>query len=666
MAVAVAWKQRLAVALVAAVGIIATVGVLAYAAADQHGNTNSSAQFAIGVSGVLVGGYVAYRRTDHALGWILLAAGAFSIAPFFGAAVIDWMIRHTHWDSAARITLALTVWGWIVTRGAFVALVPLALPAGIPRNRWARLEFWATIVAIALTCLAHAKLWTVDHFMGKPPKGLAKFSESFLPWGHRSLYFLGMFALVGMVVRIARLPRPELRRYLPFAIGVGVLSVPTVNSMYQAAFGHDFWHGANTLELWTLPILPLLLAFGVLRHGALDIDVVVRRATVYALLVGLAALAYVAVVSVFSVFVRNGSRTGSAVAAALLVVGLVPVHAALERFVTRRLFGNRDEPYAVIAALGSRLALAPAGDEALRLVADTLREQLRVPYVAVELLGVDTVIEAASSGTPSEHVERFPIAHRGEPLGALVVAPRTAREPFRPRERDLLAAFARQAGVVAHNAALSQAQLQSRALLVETREEERRRIRRDLHDGLGPTLATVSLSLSAAADRLDGDPELAVLLRDLETEVQHAIADIRRLVYDLRPPVLDDLGLVGALRGQAAQLAHGLAIDVEASGVNGELPSAVELAAYRLAVEAMTNVVRHADAAHCVVAIEGGGELVVRVEDDGIGIDPATPRGVGLRSMRERVMELGGSLRIERRAPSGTLVRAAFPLEGLA
>src|SRR4051812_32322875 len=206
-------------------------------------------------------------------------------------------------------------------------------------------------------------------------------------------------------------------------------------------------------------------------------------------------------------------------------------------------------------------------------------------------------------------------------------------------------------------------------MLLATREEERRRIRRDLHDGLGPTLATVSLSLGAAADRLDADPELAVLLRDLESEVQEAITDIRRLVYDLRPPALDDQGLVGALTTQAAQFAASgpvddrVTIDVVCTGLDADLPSAVELAVYRVAVEAMTNVVRHARASHCWVVIERNHQLVVQVDDDGIGIDPHATRGVGLRSMRERVIELGGSIRLERREPHGTRVLAAFPLE---
>jgi signal transduction histidine kinase len=380
---------------------------------------------------------------------------------------------------------------------------------------------------------------------------------------------------------------------------------------------------------------------------------------------------YAGVVSLFSLFVQQGSGIGPEVATGLIAVGLLPAHAWAERFVTERVFGNRAKPYDVVTALGKRLEQAPPGDQALQLVADTLAEQLRLPHVAIELLTGETAVEVARSGRPGPSAVRFPLTFQGDHLGALVVGQRSEREPFRAAELELLTAFARQAGVVARNAALAQALLQSRSVLVHAREEERRRIRRDLHDGLGPTLASVSLGLGAAADRLQDDLELSSLLRDLECEIQDAIVDIRRLVYDLRPPALDDLGLIGALRVQATQIGarssegSGLAIDVDAECADTDLPSAVELAAYRVALEAMTNVVRHAGAEHCIVAIERNHELVVRVEDDGIGMTPEAPRGVGLRSMRERTVELGGSLRIEPRTPHGTTIRASFPLEEL-
>jgi two-component system NarL family sensor kinase len=664
------WSAVAIGAMVVAFGIGA-IGLAAYSTFSNHDNPYASNQFAVGVTGVAVGGFVAFRRPEHPLGWILLVGSAFSFVSFAGYSVLNWMFVHTpERIGLAKVILHSSIWGWIVTRGSFVVLAPLVFPTGWPRARWERALFALAVSAIAVTCAAHSRLWTFEYFDGAPATGTARLAEWVEPWAARVTYVLALVALVSMAARVLRSERSERRRHLPFAAGLLVLAVPTLNSLYADAFGHGLWPATDWLEVWAMVALPVVLAVAVLRHGALDIDVVVRRTTVYAVVIAVAAAVYVSVVAVFSVFVQHGSGAGPVVATGLVALVVLPARAWADGVVSRRLFGNRDAPFEVITALGARLEQAPIGGEGLELVAETLRVQLRVPFVAVELIGPDSVVETAAAGSPGPPVERFPLVYQGVDLGWLVVAQRGGRDSFRPSERALLAAFARQAGVVAHNVALAQALLQSRAVLVQTREEERRRIRRDLHDGLGPTLATVSLSLGAAAERLDGDPELAVLLRDLETEVQHSIADIRRLVYDLRPPVLDDLGLVGALRGQAAQLSQGdlvrdrVAIDVEASGTDADLPSAVELAAYRVAVEAMTNVVRHANASRCVVAIERNHQLVVRVEDDGVGIPADTPRGVGLRSMRERVVELGGALRLERRLPAGTTVWAAFPLEG--
>jgi signal transduction histidine kinase len=651
--------------------VLAATGVAAYAAADFHGNLYAGNQLAIGASGVAVGTFVARRRPDHPLGWVLLAGGTFSTLTFAGSSVLDWMVVNApERVGLGKLILHGSIWGWIASRASLLVLAPLAFPTGWPTSRSMKALWWLAITATTVTCVAHSRLFTFDSFAGDPPEGSARLAERVLPWGHRAIYVLAVVALTGMVLRVVRLPSDDRRRYLPFAIALGVLAVPTLNSLYADAFGEPFWTDAEVLEVWAMAAVPVVLAVGVLRHGVLDITVAIRRTTVYAILATIGVVTYVGTVSLFSLFVQQGSGAGPAVATGFIAVGVLPVHAWTERFVARKVFGNRANPYEVVTALGAQLEQAPPGDQALQLVADTLAEQLRLPFVAVEVVAGDTVVEAARHGEPRPPFERFPLAHQGEVLGALVVAHRSEREPFRASERELLSAFARQAGVVAHNAALSQALLHSRLVLVHAREEERRRIRRDLHDGLGPTLATVSLGLGAAAERLQDDSELSALLRDLETELQDAIADIRRLVYDLRPPALDELGLVRALCDQAAHLAGrappAVIIDVDALPAVLELPSAVELAAYRVALEAMTNVVRHARAERCWVTVECNHQLRLRVEDDGVGVAADAPRGVGLRSMHERVIELGGSLRIEPRSPRGTTVLASFPLQGLA
>jgi signal transduction histidine kinase len=206
---------------------------------------------------------------------------------------------------------------------------------------------------------------------------------------------------------------------------------------------------------------------------------------------------------------------------------------------------------------------------------------------------------------------------------------------------------------------------QSRTRLVTAREEERRRLRRDLHDGLGPTLASLTFKIDAARNLLTQDSARADrLLEEVREQTQETLAQIRRLVYDLRPPALDELGLLSALREQAAPSGHqGLQILIEAPSCLPPLPAAVEVAAYRIAQEALTNVVRHAQARHCLLRLGLGDRvLTLQITDDGKGIAPLHHIGVGLLAMQERASELGGGCTITRGACGGTTIQVTFPL----
>jgi signal transduction histidine kinase len=207
----------------------------------------------------------------------------------------------------------------------------------------------------------------------------------------------------------------------------------------------------------------------------------------------------------------------------------------------------------------------------------------------------------------------------------------------------------------------------SREALVKSREEERRRLRRDLHDQLGPQLASLKLNLDIAHTLVSRDPSAAeALLLDLRSKSQSAIADIRRLVYDLRPPTLDELGLVGALQeyGRQIESKDGISIQWELPEALASLPAAVEVAAYRIALESLANIVRHSHATNCRVAIRRVEQVLqVEVRDDGLGLPENVQPGVGLNSMRERAAELGGTCTIEALPRRGTLVRACLPLQ---
>jgi signal transduction histidine kinase len=234
--------------------------------------------------------------------------------------------------------------------------------------------------------------------------------------------------------------------------------------------------------------------------------------------------------------------------------------------------------------------------------------------------------------------------------------------------RSRTQAFRASADLKEANLELEQANTElqrSREGLVSAREEERRRLRRDLHDGVGPQLAALMLELETASDLVSDNHEASALMAKLSKRAREIVSDVRHSVHALRPPALDELGLVEALREGAIQYGPaGLRVSVEDPEELSQLPAAVEVACYRVVQEALANVVRHARASHCSIRIrldEEACALSVEVEDDGRGIRDDDRAGVGMISMRERTEELGGRCTVRPLAGGGTLVRALLP-----
>jgi signal transduction histidine kinase len=338
------------------------------------------------------------------------------------------------------------------------------------------------------------------------------------------------------------------------------------------------------------------------------------------------------------------------------------------------MYGERDEPYAVLSRLGHRLETTLAPDAALKTIVETIAQALKLPHAAIALKQDGKSAVAAEYGTPVGESVILPLAYQRESVGELVLTPRSPGEEFTSSDRKLLDDLARQAGVAVHAVLLTADLQRSRERLVTAREEERRRLRRDLHDGLGPQLAAQTLKVGSARSLYPRDPSAAnALLAELEANMEATLADVRHLVYNLRPPALDELGLVGAIREAAAQYgvcgtakdsdsAERLDISVDAPERLPPLPAAVEVAAYRVAQEALANVVRHAEARSCVIRLSLGGTLELEITDDGVGLPEDRHAGVGLTSMRERAAELGGRCVIESLPGGGTRVLALLPL----
>lgn len=415
-----------------------------------------------------------------------------------------------------------------------------------------------------------------------------------------------------------------------------------------------------------LLVIPLSLGIAVLRYRLWNIDIIIKRTLVYSILTACVVGIYVLVVgSLGAVF-----HTGSTLLISLGVTGLVamlfqPLREWLQRGVNRLLYGQRDEPYRVISRLGQRLETTFTPDAVLSTIVETVALALKLPYAAILFQHDQTSSIAASYGRGNEEpLLRLPLLYQSQQVGELLLAPRARGETFTPADRRLLADLARQVGIAAHAVQLTTDLQRSRERLVTAREEERRRLRRDLHDGLGPALASMMLKLDAARNLLTRDPSAAdALLVDLKKQTQAELSDIRRLVYELRPPSLDELGLIQALREQAEQYLHeGLFVTLDAPESLPELPAAVEVAIYRIVQEAMTNVARHAQARTCTIRFRLLDGLEVEVCDDGRGISKGARAGIGLTSMRERAVELAGRCEIEAMPAGGTRLYVWLPL----
>jgi signal transduction histidine kinase len=249
-------------------------------------------------------------------------------------------------------------------------------------------------------------------------------------------------------------------------------------------------------------------------------------------------------------------------------------------------------------------------------------------------------------------------------VGRLTVTPRPGERALDEQDAELVAALADSAAPAVAALHLTDSLQEARERLVIAREEERRRVRRDLHDGVGAALAGLRLQLDSARD-LVADPLAAKLLDAAADGLTEAVRDVRQVTDDLRPPTLDDLGLAASLEALAARVGTpSLAVDVEV-GPLPPLPAAVDVACYRVAAEALTNAVKHAAAARIQIRVQAGdGELRLTVTDDGRGLPArSSGEGIGLASMRQRAEEIGGRCTIDS-GPAGTHVAVVLPMEG--
>jgi signal transduction histidine kinase len=629
----------------------------------------------------VTGGLVARHRPGNPVGWLLLGSAAgFAALEACGRAAL-----HTG-DPPSPVAAALgwpQTWLW-VPANALLTVVPVFFPDGrAPSRRWRPALRGLCVLALVTAVLSALRpgpdvqlgISGRPNPLGVPGLGPAADTAAVLFAGAAALVFVSAgFALVKTLPRVSP-PRRQQVEWLAYAAGLAALAV--LGRLAAGLLDDDpaavwpvgslFW---DLLGSSAAALLPLAVGVAIVRHRLFDIDLLISRTVLLVVLSGAVVGIYLAVVAVAGAVLWPALGPATELPASLLGVGLAailfaPLRTWLQRRVDRALYGDRCDPYGVLARLGRQLELVQDAVTLLTQCAATVREALQLSHVAIEVADGRRV----ALGTEPSVLVGIPLVAGGEQVGRLELGPRPGETALGRRDLRLLHDLARPiAGAVravrsADRAAVLAADLQqSRERLVIAREEERRRLRRDLHDGLGPTLAGLTMRADTAL-QIDDTALARTLLAEIVVDAQTAVADVRRLVEGLRPPTLDAMGLVGAIRAHLAGLPVGApAVALDAPDDLPALPAATEVAAYRIAVEALNNVIRHAGADTATVGIGlDGDRLVLEVADDGRGRRPSDPDGVGVASMRERAAELGGDCTVTGRAAGGTRVRAELP-----
>ena len=647
-------------------------------------DTTGLVVIAIEIGVATLGALIVSRQARNPIGWIFLAVGLMLGLQNVADAYATRTAGSLPGRSVAAWFANLAEGPWVF--GIFVFVFLLFPDGHLLSRRW-RPAAWAAAMAMVLLALGDALLpGPLQSYPSvKNPFGVGALAAELRATNNLAFVVLLLTlvtAATSLVVRFRR-SRGDERQQLKWVASATVLAAILVLS------GPIFWFVLRDQPSWLWPAvfavavatIPISIGIAMLKYRLYDIDLIINRTLVYGGLTASVVGIYVLVVA----YLGNVLRTGNNLGISLLATGLVavifqPLRERLQRGVNHLMYGERDEPYAVISRLGQRLEGTLSPQAVLPAIVETVAQALKLPYAAITVKEGDEYTIAAATGASIEEPLALPLVYQQETIGQLLLAPRAPGESFHPADRRLLDDLARQAGVAAHAVRLTADLQRSREQLVTAREEERRRLRRDLHDGLGPALAAQTLKVGSARMLYPHDPVAAdTLLAELERDMEASLADVRRLVYNLRPPALDELGLVGAVRDTIAQYhrrrgephVERLSVSVDAPDELPALPAAVEVAAYRIVQEALTNVMRHAHARHCRIGLRvvPDGErtmLEVTVFDDGAGLPPSRRAGVGLTSMRERATELGGSCVVEARPNGGTSICARLPVPFIA
>ncbi|MEV0150257.1 MULTISPECIES: sensor histidine kinase [unclassified Nonomuraea] len=625
----------------------------------------------------VVGAFLIHHRPRLNMAWLMCAGGLAAGISDFCMALMFRLAAEGELATAGYLRFVGSV-GWAVCGVTLTTLLPLYSPDGrLPSPRW------RPVVALGAAALSAELLRSV--FRPDPPPAtypfpavipnpiqipaLAPYNDTISTIAWTGIYVAMALSALSLVVRLRRAD-PVGRRQIgwPLLAYIGYIVFLVLGA---------FVPGLTWLSITWAALIPVALAFSVTRYRLYGIDTVISRTFVAAGLLAVVSAVYFGVGALAGLVVSGYDEIAGLVAALFAGAFFQPLRRALQRAVDRLLYGKVGDPRLLAERLTHEVRRADPA-EALNSVVGVLRDGLAVEGAAVEV--ADGEPRYVESGRVGDEPREVPLVWHGELVGRLLVGPPGPRRFPAAHDERVLATLTPYAADVAHAVRMAADLQRSRERILTTREEERRRLRRDLHDGLGQTLSGMAMTINIARSRLKNSPDSAdELLQALRSGMDAVAGDIRELVYGLRPPALDDLGLARAVRELAGQSSSetvievGTAIEaetvieVEADGDLGGLPAATEVAVYRIVQEALTNVRRHAGARHArVVLRREPSALRVRVSDDGRGLPAGHRAGVGLGSMRERAAELGGVCVIGPEPGGGTRVEAVLPLPAAA
>jgi signal transduction histidine kinase len=484
---------------------------------------------------------------------------------------------------------------------------------------------------------------------------------------------VALIATAGLVLAVARWTAHRRSREAPvmawLAAGVAAVWLGCVPVVLGTLSDDVPGHGVlfPLLQLASVPLLLVTALLLAVRHRLGALDVASHRFLEWVLLAFGVVLTYSCLVAGLGELVGANGPTWLLVASTGVIALLAePARRIITRVVDHVVYGTRDDPLALVRDVMQRVTSSVDVDALLPELAETIAVSMRLEQVAIDVFIDGAPARLGSWGTPSNGSAELPLHHGGDIVGILTVgwAPGSS---LRRRDRLTLDDVAAHLSVAVSWVQLTSALRRTNVAIASSREEERRRLRRDLHDGVGPALTGISLGIRTAIRQLERDGSMAdrrgpnELLHRIADEIDNSLVDVKRIVRDLRPTALDDQTLTAALTEFTRRFDGIVAIHLDLPEGDVPLPAAVEIASYRIATEAVTNVVRHAHARNCWIRLATAGPVEIDVSDDGVGLGPHPPPGLGLVAMKERALELGGAFAVYPNHPRGTRVHVAIP-----